>query len=101
MPGWKKIRKLAVDSILLYNNSMNTSRWYKEYSDGREVRYYHITGDYGSEHLSATEVLYDTLLHRVLKQESAIYETKWWMQQELENRVHEVPETAVPFLMAF
>ena len=86
---------------LFYHRGMNTSRWYKEYGESREVHYYHITGDYDNEHLSATEVLYDTLLHRVVRQIQVDFETSWWMQQELENRVHEVPESAVPFLMAF
>jgi hypothetical protein len=79
---------------------MNTSRWYKEFGGGREVRYYHITGELEQTRIPVTLYVYDTLLRRISHRESLSFDTKRWMEQVLHNVVHEVPESSVPFLMA-
>jgi hypothetical protein len=95
------VEKLALQKNPSYYSNMQTSRWFKDFGSGREVKYYHITGDYQQEMLPVTLYRYDTLFRKVSHKESLELETKWWMEQELRNLVHEVPEQTVPFLMAF
>jgi hypothetical protein len=78
---------------------MSSARWYKEFGGGREVRYYRIAGSFENPKVSATIYVYDTLLRRIARRETRHFESKWWMEQVLKNTVHEVPESAVPFLL--
>jgi hypothetical protein len=78
---------------------MEPSRWYKEFGGGREVTYYHITGDLERPSIRVTIYRYDSLLRRISHQETRHFDTKWWMEQVMRNSIHEVPESSVPFLM--
>jgi len=78
---------------------MKASLWYKEFGAGIEERYYHITAVEEGGSVSGHIFTYSLLLRRVLKEEPGIFDDKWWMEQELRNVIHEVPEDTVPFLM--
>lgn len=80
---------------------MRTSLWYKQFGGKREERYYHITGIEEEGPVSGTRYTYDSVLHKVTGKEPCSYDSKWWMEQEVSNAVHEVAESTVPFLMGF
>ena len=80
---------------------MKASRWYKEFGGGREERYYHITEIEEGRAVSGRVYVYNSLFRKVMTEEPRRFDDKWWMEQEINNAVHEVAEKSVPFLMNF
>lgn len=81
---------------------MKPDDWYKQFGGHTIQRFYHIQScTEGESLIRATVYEFDILRRRIVLQETHDFETKWWMEQEIKNNIHPVPEKAVPFLFTF
>ncbi len=80
---------------------MSISKWYKKFGDDRDLTYYHIVDLDEENGVSGTCYTYNTLIKKVVARKQVTLDSKWWMEQEIKNNIHQIPEDTIPFLMKF
>lgn len=74
--------------------------WYKKFGDSSILYYYHILS-VKDEQLTALIYKYNQILKQVVDKKEAEYDMKYWMEEEIKNNIHLIPESNVPFLIKF
>ena len=78
---------------------MKVKAWYKNFGHEHVNKFYHINDIQEEKTIHATIYEYHQVFKKVLNKDDDTFNVKWWMEQEISNNIHEIPENTVPFLM--
>ena len=79
---------------------MDKNNWYKKFGNRNIQKYYHIVA-IDNDNLNVKTYEYNQLTKKILKENEDLFSLKWWMEEEIKNNIHLIPEQNVPFLIKF
>ena len=78
---------------------MVAGEWYKSFGGPGKTTYYHILSMEDEKSVTLELFDYYATFRKVVNAGKKAFPMKWWMEQLIDNAVHEIPKQAVPFLL--